>query len=95
MQFKLNQSIQRNPEMISSNMDGETVMMSIENGEYYGLNNIGTRIWELLEKKISLSDLIAQLTREFDVKTNECEKDTTTFLNQLIDKKLIIVSDQE
>lgn len=93
MQLKLKQNVQRNPEMISSNMDGETVMMSIENGEYYGLNSIGTRIWEIIEKKITIESLINQLTTEFDVTKNDCMQDTLIFLNQLIEKKLVIVSD--
>ena len=47
-ELNLDSIIKRNPEMVSSDMDGETVMMSMENGEYYGLDPIGSRIWELI-----------------------------------------------
>ncbi len=42
-------------EIVASDIDGETVMMSIENGEYYGLDDIGSRIWELIEKPVKVS----------------------------------------
>ncbi|ETJ15853.1 hypothetical protein Q604_UNBc4C00183G0002, partial [human gut metagenome] len=43
----------RNLEIDDTNIDGETVMMDIENGEYYALNEVGTRVWELTKEKIN------------------------------------------
>jgi hypothetical protein len=37
-------------EIVASDIDGETVMMSIENGKYYGLDDIGCRVRSYLEK---------------------------------------------
>ena len=85
----LKSNIQRNSSMITSNLDGEIVMMSVENGEYYGLDEIGTRIWELLEKPIVIENLIHCLTLEFEVEREECEEDTLEFLKDLFAKNLI------
>lgn len=86
-----NSFIRRNPELVSSNLDGETVMMSIENGEYFGLDSVGSRIWELLETPITVANLVDILVDEFEVSREECEADTIDFLNKLLDKHLLIV----
>jgi len=75
--------------MVTSTLDGEIVMMSVDNGEYYGLDEIGTRIWELLEKPIVIDNLINCLTNEFEVDRQECEQDTLDFLEDMFSRKLI------
>ena len=87
----LNTTIKRNPELVASDMDGETVMMSIDNGEYFGLDPVGSRIWTLIENPVRIDKLIEQLLEEFDVTKEQCEIDTLEFLNQLQDKNLLII----
>ena len=77
--------------MVSSSMDGETVMMSIENGEYYGLDPIGSRIWEIIENPIEVTKLIEMLLDEFEVSREQCQEDTLEFLNHLFEKKLLTI----
>lgn len=88
--INLNSTIKRNPELVASDMDGETVMMSIENGEYFGLDPVGSRIWELIENPIRIDQLIDLLLDEFEVSREQCELDTLDFINQLLEKKLIL-----
>ena len=76
-------------EIVASDIDGETVMMSIENGEYYGLDDIGSRIWKLIEKPVKVSDLIDTLLERFDVDRETCEKDVLKFLNELNEDKIL------
>jgi hypothetical protein len=85
--------VRRNPKLIANQMDGEIVMMSIDNGEYYGLDEIGSRIWELLETPVRISDLIASLTEEFEVEKDECYNDTLEFLGDLKEKQLLIIGE--
>ncbi len=82
--------LQKRADIISSHIDDEVVMMSIESGEYYGLNPVASRIWEILETPYSFQQLIDILLKEFDVDREKCEKDVQTFLNQMIKKKLIV-----
>lgn len=83
--------IKRNPEMVTSNIDGEIVMMSIENGEYYGLDEVGSRIWELLENPVTFEQLVNTLVEEFEVDVETCKADTLEFLNQMVEKKIIFI----
>ncbi len=84
--------VQRNPDMVASKMDGETVMMSLENSEYYGLNEIGSRIWDLIPEKIQVGQLIDILTNEYDISYDACKKDVMDFLDHLHEKGLLIVN---
>ena len=83
--------VKRNPEMLASEIDGEKVMMSMDKGEYFGLNQVGSRIWELIEEEIEVNGLIDKMLEEFDVEASECKEDVIGFLNELNEKGLIII----
>ncbi len=85
--------IVRTKEVVSTDLDGETVMMSIDKGMYYGLDIIATRIWELIEKPLSVSALCNILLREFEVDRDLCQQDVHRFLSELKDDDLIKVVD--
>lgn len=81
--------LQRDPEQEFTYIDGEVVMLSLKNGEYYGLDEVGTRIWELIEKPINYNDLIIKLLGEFDVSRKICEEDTRECIIELFEKQLV------
>ncbi|MEA3317548.1 MAG: lasso peptide biosynthesis PqqD family chaperone [Bacteroidota bacterium] len=89
--IKTRDVIIRNPEMLFSKMDGEIVMMSLENNEYYGLGDSGTSIWELIEDEMQVSVLINTLCAKYEVDEDLCKIDTLTFLNELYEKNLILI----
>ena len=78
-------------ELVSSDLDGETVMMSVENGKYYGMDAIGSRIWALIKEPCSVSELCNILLTEFKVDRERCEKDVLIFLNKLAEDNLVKV----
>ncbi len=84
--------IRRNNNLLFNDIDGEIVMLSIENSEYYGMDKIGSRIWELIENPVSVNELIDKLLEEYDVTRDQCTYDTTGFLEQLAEKKLISIT---
>jgi hypothetical protein len=75
--------------IVFNEMDGETIMMSIENGEYYGINSIGSRIWKLLETPKAASEICDALLPDFDVTREQCAKDVLLFLNRMAEKGVI------
>jgi len=84
--------IQRNNEILTSDIDGEKVMMSIQHGEYYGLGNTGSFIWDHIENQIKIKDLINLITQEFNVDNEQCTNDILPFLIDLVEKGLIIAT---
>jgi len=83
--------ISKNPAIISSKMDDEVVMMSIEKGNYYGLNPVGAEIWDLLTESMTVSTLCEKLMAEFDVSQEQCEREVCVYLGKLLDEGLIFV----
>jgi len=87
--LELDSRIVRDSDLIAADMDGEVVMMSMQRGEYFGLNPVGSRIWELLESPIQIGDLCAQLEREFTIDTARCRAEVLTFTRELLEHGLI------
>jgi hypothetical protein len=89
-EISLDTMLQRKPDTLFNQIDGEVVMLSIENSEYYGMDKVGSFIWELLAIPISFQELLYKLMDEYDVSEKQCSNDTLTFLYKLLDKKLIV-----
>jgi hypothetical protein len=81
--------LQRKGDMLFNEIDGEVVMLSIENSEYYGMDKVGSRIWDLLENPVPFHELVVKLMEEYQVNERQCITDTLAFLKKLEDKKLI------
>ena len=83
--------LQRKQDVLFNEVDGEVVMLSIENGEYYGMDKVAARIWNLLERPQSLKNLISALKHSYDVSDEKCINDTVSFLIKLNERKLITI----
>lgn len=79
----------RDPDLVAADMDGDLVMMSIDNGEYYGVGGVGPRIWELLESPRTVEQITAAIVEEFDVEADTCREDMLGFIRQLLDMGLV------
>ncbi len=80
-------------DILASDIDDEKVMMSIEKGRYYGLDPVGSRVWEMIETPIRISDLIGMLLQKYDVNRETCERDVLAFLGELHESGLVRVED--
>ena len=69
--------------LVEAEVDGEVVALSIEHGTCYGLNQVGSRIWKLIEKPIRVSELCAALLAEYKVEPDVCEREVLDLLEQL------------
>jgi hypothetical protein len=70
-------------------VDDELVMMSIELGQYFALNQAGARVWELLETPRTLADLCTAMEAEYDVKREVCHREVAALLEELKGKGLV------
>ncbi len=67
----------------STDLDQETILMSIDAGAYYGLAGAGRRIWEKLENATSFSELVDCLVQEYRVSRETCASDLQKYLVEL------------
>ena len=73
----------RNNETISGRLDDEIVMMDIQRGKYFSLNPVATRIWDLLEKPLSLDALCNLLMEEYEVSADRCCTEVQEYLDEM------------
>lgn len=89
-------TVRASDEQISSDLSGETVILSLDEGVYYGLNSVGTHIWTLLQEDRSVEELHRELVNTYDVSSEQAMEDLLDVLQELRDRQLIIVeNDQE
>jgi hypothetical protein len=74
---------------IVSDMGGEKVMLSVRNGKYYGLGDIGGKIWDMMERPIAARQLVDSLLAEYEVERGECEHHVLAFLELLAQEGLL------
>jgi hypothetical protein len=77
--------------MVTADMDGQWVMMSVESGKYYSLDPVGSRIWDLIERPRTVNALVAALLTEYKVEEEQCRTNVSDFLNEMIEKGLVAV----
>lgn len=82
-------TLQRNDEVIEADIDGDKVMMDIESGNYYGLDPVASRIWEILATPMTANQVAAQLTQEFDVSLEQCKTDILPFIEDMVTNQLL------
>lgn len=79
----------RNQETISGQIEDELVMVDIEAGNYFSLNVVATRIWELLENPVSFDELCANLMEEYEVSETQCRADVEAHLSKMQELGLV------
>lgn len=80
-------------DFLSTEVDGEIVLMNTSNGRYLGLTAVTTDIWKYLDDNITFEILIKRLLDEYDISEDKCKKETSDVLNTLIQIKLIKLID--
>lgn len=89
-----NTIIQRNPNQVFSNIDGEVVMLSIEFGEYINLEDVGSQIWNNIENPCTFGALIESLMETYTVEEQTCYNDTKDFILELYNANVIQILDE-
>jgi len=77
--------------LISSELDGETILMGVTQAAYYGLDATSQRIWDLISQPRQVSEVCDQLVAEYDVDRTTCEQQVFNFLTELNKEGLIRV----
>ncbi|QNA84367.1 PqqD family protein [Sphingomonas sp. So64.6b] len=75
--------IERRGDWLSARVGDEIMMMSAEKGNYLGVNEVGARIWELIETPNDIDAVCAALQREFVIEPDTCRTEVEAFLEQM------------
>lgn len=70
-------------------LEGEAVLLDLASGTYFGLNDVGARVWELLEGGATVADLRRALHDEFEVEEAVLREDLAALLADLERRGLV------
>jgi hypothetical protein len=70
----------------------DTVILQVEQGIYYGLDRVGTSIWELLQQPRTVRQIRDRILAEYVVEPARCERELITLLGQLAERGLVEAS---
>jgi hypothetical protein len=73
----------RNSKALSGRLHDELVMMDLDQGKYFSLNPVATRIWDLLEKPMDTEELCAVLIAEYNVPPEQCRIEVEDHLSEM------------
>lgn len=80
--------------VLSTELDAEGVLLNLETGEYFGLDEVGLEMWKLLRDDGDVEAVRAKLLDQFDVTENVLRRDLSEFIGKLADRKLVVVIDE-
>jgi hypothetical protein len=75
---------------LTADVDDEVVMLDPATSNYFGLDGVGARIWDLCEQPQSVEALVAVLITEYDVDDSTCSTEVMSFLAELEAANLLI-----
>lgn len=79
----------RNGRAVTGRLHDEMVMMDPEQGKYFSLNPVATRIWDMLERPMGIDVLCRGLTEEYEVSEIQCREEVTELLAEMVRLRLI------
>ncbi len=87
----LNSIVRRSENHLSTEVDGEVVLLGLDRGNYYGMNKALTSIWTWIEKPVRVAEICGKMTATYAVTPEVCEKDVLKVLGNLSTEGLIEV----
>jgi hypothetical protein len=91
MKLSPNSTIEVAKDVVSCDLVDEAAILNLKTGIYYGLDPIGARIWNLIQKPRQLNEILETLLNEYEVEKNRCQEDLIELLEQLAEKELVTI----
>ena len=81
--------VKASAQAVTAELQGETVILHTTSGQYYGLNEVGSRIWQIIQESVVVRSLIDRLKLEYDVEYFVLKADVVRVLADLAEASLI------
>jgi Coenzyme PQQ synthesis protein D (PqqD) len=79
-----------NPDVVFRDLDGEAVILDLGSGTYFGLNDVGTRVWQLIGEGHDEARIAEIVSAEYDADPATIARDVSRLLAELRDRRLIL-----
>ena len=80
-------------DILSTEVNGQTVLLSIEQQKYFSMGSTSQRVWQLLKAPCTLAQICERLVQEYEIEPQACEREAEIFLRDLWEQRLIRASD--
>ena len=84
------QQVIKAPHVLVQVLEGEAVLLNLDNGYYYGLDATGYRMYQLLMASNSVNDAYAALLEEYEIAPEQLHSDLKTLLEDLLKHGLVV-----
>lgn len=78
-----------------SELKDEGVVLSLKNGKYYGLNEVGRSIWKTIQSPVTVSEIQTALMEEYEIDETKCREEVITFLKQMAEEELLEIQNEK
>ena len=92
--MNLKQSVSLSPDALFQEVSGETVILDMASETYFGLDAVGTRVWQLMQEIGELQPVFDTLLQEYEVEAERLEQDFASLLTSLEDAGLISLASE-
>jgi len=86
----LDERLQRQEGVLAQEAQGQTVLLRLDDGGYYALDEVGASIWELCDGQRAVGDIVAALCAEFDAPEETVTADVLEFVGELRRERLLV-----
>ena len=83
------------PQVAARIIDGEAVIVLPQSGQVNVLNEVGSRIWELIDGTLSVGEITETIVAEYDVSAEQAERDVEEFIEELVENKMLVLADEK
>ena len=91
--MNLNQTVTFSPHVLSQEVSGETVLLDLESEYYFGLDAVGTRIWQLIRESGELRTIYNTLLEEYEVEETQLRADLEALITHACERGLVTLHD--
>jgi hypothetical protein len=83
------------PNIVHEEIDGETIILNLNSGNYYSIENVGADIWSYIEKGVPENEIMPLIFQNYECSQGDEENTVKSFLEQLKQEQLIVaINDQ-
>ena len=86
---RLHQQPRRVEQVVTSELEGEMVLLNLATEEYYSLNEVGTRLWDLTDGKRTVAEMIDTILQEYEAERAGVTEDVLALFQELTDEGLV------
>lgn len=78
------------PDVLSKKVGGQQVLLDLRTGHYFGLDEAGAQVWQLMEEGHSIEAICDALLEDYAAEREVIEGDTLDLFSRLIDRALVV-----